>query len=268
MKKIISIIIVLSLVLGACSFGKKPERKSAEFGETISSGKHFLFITESKSKNIKASDKIKKIAYVNNAKIKYYNLNESSVKLKDITDKDNEELLKLAKKEDKNRFKTDKAQAIEQNKINFVTLEKDDPEYRKAERTEKNLENLSYIKPKSHKLKLETTIENGKPSMELLTAQYTPSIMFNYTQDKYSKDKNEWHDDIYNQEVAAKEINDKRYSGLQNKIQIDDKDELYNKVLIKLNDKQSKIKFDKPNKNNDVISTFNYDDIRKSDFKT
>lgn len=104
--------------------------------------------------------------------------------------------------------------------------------------------------------------------MELLIAQYTPSIMFNYTQDKYSKDKNEWHDDIYNQEVAAKEINDKRYSGLQNKIKIDDKDELYNKVLIKLNDKQSKIKFDKPNKNNDVISTFNYDDIRKSDFKT
>src|SRR5699024_1805697 len=134
--------------------------------------------------------------------------------------------------------------------------------------SEKNLENLSYIKPKSHKLKLETTIENGKPSMELLTAQYTPSIMFNYTQDKYSKDKNEWHDDIYNQEVAAKEINDKRYSGLQNKIQIDDKDELYNKIINKLKEKQSKIKYDKPNKNNDVISTFNYDDIRKSDFKT
>src|SRR5699024_1127539 len=173
MKKLMSIIITLSLVLGACSFGQKTERKAAEFGETISSGKHFLFIAESNSKNIKKTDKIKQIAYVNNAKIKYYNLNESSVKLKDITDKDNEELLKLAKKEDKNRFKTDKAQAIEQNKINLVTLEKNDPEYRKAERTEKNLENLSYIKPKSHKLKLETTIENGKPSMELLTAQYT-----------------------------------------------------------------------------------------------
>uniref|UniRef100_UPI003F54C66A hypothetical protein n=1 Tax=Staphylococcus shinii TaxID=2912228 RepID=UPI003F54C66A len=255
MKKLVGVILSTSLLLGACGH---EERKPAEFGKTISKGEHILLITDSKNKGIKENEKINQIAHVKDGNIRYYKVN-SNLRLKGINDKEDDDLLKLAKKEDKEKFEESKETFRSNENLLAIQAKRDGKNDEKFIERIDNVDEMSYKSPESHKLNIETVIKNKNPIKESLNMSYGSlsyplwSISKNIG-DEYEKELKKTIDPFFDKQIKTKKIGDDRYSGLQSN---------QHKILVKLKDNQANIIFDKETHNNPYISTFNYDKLPK-----
>lgn len=255
MKKFFVIILGMFLLLGGCGH---EERKPAEFGKTISKGEHMLLITDNKNKDIKENEKIDQIARVKDGYVSYYNMN-SNIKLKDIKDKKDNELLKLAKKEDKKAFDESKESFRFDRNLLALKAKEDGKSDEKFIEQIDNADKVSYKSPENNKLKIETVIKNKKPIKESVTMSFSSATLplendSENIEEYYNKKLKETYEVFFDKQIKTKNIGSDRYSGLQNN---------QGKILLKLKDNQSSIIFDKETHNNPYISTFNYDDIQK-----
>ncbi len=260
LKKIVGTIAILSLILGACG-NEKEESKPVEFGNTLKDGTHFLSLYSSDEKGIKGKDKIERLAYINDGKVTTYNIEESNLTLKEISDKSNSELLKISKKEDKHSFDKNKESVVEMQKINtnHAFENESNSKLEEAERSLDNAEALSYVKPKAQPLKLSIDVKNDKTYQETIDLTDTTGTLFNMDQKAYDDKVNNNSSEFFNEELDTKKINDVKYSGLQRDVENKKEDKLYNTAVMKIDDNQSKIKFDKPTKNSDLIDVYNMD---------
>lgn len=261
LKKIVGTIAVLSLVLGACGNDEEKKTKPVEFGKTLNEGTHFLSLYSSKDKNIKGKDEIERLAYINDGKVTTYNVDAANLTLNKITDKSDEELLKIAKNEDKQAFKKQLERTIETNKavFNYAYDHESNTKLEESEKKLSDVEDISYSKPKTHDLKLSINVENKKADKETIELAEKPTSYFNMNQKSYEKDLNTFMPEWFNQTIDTKEIGDEKFSGLQYQMKSKKDDTVYNKAVVKLKDNQSKIKFDNPKKSNDLIDVYNMD---------
>ncbi|WP_113589606.1 hypothetical protein [Staphylococcus aureus] len=261
MKKLAVSSLALSLLLVGCSNeeAEQKDSKPVEFGKTLNEDTHFLSLYTSNHKNIKATDKIERLAYINEGKVTTYNVDASNLTLNKIANKSDEELLKIAKKEDKHAFNRQLEDTIEAEKafVNYNIKEKSKiEEYKEKLR---DVENIKYIKPKTHDLKFTINVENKKANKETIELSHTPTLYFHMDQRKYEKDLNTFIWEWFNQTIDTKKIGDNRFSGLQYEMKSKKDDTLYYNAVMKLKDNQSKIKFDNPKKSNDLIKIYNMD---------
>ncbi|MFF0676798.1 hypothetical protein ACFYSI_12825 [Staphylococcus xylosus] len=255
MKKLVGVILSMSFLLGACGH---EERKPAEFGKTISKGEHILLITDSKDKDIKENEKINQVAHVKDGNIRYYKMN-SNLRLKGLNDKKDDDLLKLAKKEDKEEFEESKEMFRSSENLLAIKAKRDGKSDEKFIERIDNVDSMSYKSPESHKLNIETVIKNEKTIKESLNMSYGSSSyplwsISKNIDNEYEKELKKTIEPFFDKQIKAKNIGDERYSGLQSN---------EHKILMKLKDNQANITFDKETHNNPYISTFNYDKLPK-----
>lgn len=121
MKKLLMISISAGLLLSACSFGSDASNKEeVKFGDLMNDGKHVTFKVNNNEEETYAPDKnnpIDTYIFTENGKVTAYN-SDGDTKLKDMKDKSYDEILKTAKKQDKEYFN-------EQRKDNELDAEKD-----------------------------------------------------------------------------------------------------------------------------------------------
>ncbi|EJH4613533.1 TPA: hypothetical protein PC685_002558 [Staphylococcus aureus] len=263
MKKLIVSSLALSLLLVGCSNEEKEQTdsKPAEFGKTLNEETHFLSLYSSKDKNIEAKDKIERLAYIDQGKVTTYNVDASNLTLNKIANKSNEELLKIAKKEDKHAFNKQLENTIETHKavVNYDYAKKENSKIEESEKQLSDVEDIKYIKPKSHDLKLSINVKNKKTDKETIELAEKPTSYFNMDQRKYEKDLNSFMPEWFNQTIATKRIGDNKFSGLQYEMKSKKDDTVYYNAVMKLKDNQSKVKFDNPKKSNDLIKVYNMD---------
>ncbi|MDU9350480.1 hypothetical protein [Staphylococcus ureilyticus] len=263
MKKLIVSSLALSLLLVGCNNDEKKQTdsKPIKFGETLNEGTHFLSLYSSDDKNIKAKDKIERLAYIDEGKVTTYNVDASNLTLNKIADKSDEELLKIAKKEDKHTFNKQLESSIETNKAvaNYAHDNETKSKINESEKKLSDVEDMSYVKPKSHKLKLSINIEDKKIDKETIELSKEHTNYFNMNQSEYEKDLNTFMPEWFDRTIDTKKIGDKKFSGLQYEVKSKKDDTFYYNAVLKLKDNQSKVKFDNPKKSNELIKVYNMD---------
>ncbi|MBX7841511.1 hypothetical protein K5B73_11770 [Staphylococcus warneri] len=181
MKKLLMVTFSAGLLLSACSFGSDvSNQKEVKFGEMMNKGKHVSFILKNKDDE-STPDKDNPIVdyiFTDNGKSTTYHDNDGKYELEDMKDKSQDEILKMAKKVDKESLEREKKEYLgdarndkDVQKTNYeesIKLRGKDSsitkqEKRMLESDEKiynDLKNLKYTEPKERKLKI-GVVEDG-----------------------------------------------------------------------------------------------------------
>ncbi|MEJ7437803.1 hypothetical protein [Staphylococcus warneri] len=176
MKKLLLISFSAGLLLSACSFGSDASnKKEAKFGEMMNDGKRVSFVLKNKDEE-STPDKDNPIVdyiFTDNGKSTTYHDNDGKYELEDMKDKSQDEILKMAKKVDKESLEKEKKEYLgdarndkDVQKTNYeesIKLRGKDSsitkqEKRMLESDEKiynDLKNLKYTEPKERDLKIE-----------------------------------------------------------------------------------------------------------------
>lgn len=249
-----------TLLLGACGNGStgnnSAEKKDVTFGEIFNKGKKVSFEVENKPDNddhkpVKDSY-VNKYIFTNDGKQTIYNGSRETT-LEEIKDKSNEEILKIAKKEDEEVFNKLKNNNIDIKKIdikndkNFIESEKKYPSKvkemeKKLENNEKELEKIrkdEYESPNERpvKIKVKTDGSGNNTSNEWFF------IQTNYDEDgnKNNNDKLKNTYTSYSVEHSPVEIFDDSYGWLSQ-----NNDDPRKFLVTKVGDKVEQVKLDEP----------------------
>lgn len=181
MKKLLMVTFSAGLLLSACSFGSDASnQKEVKFGETMNNGKKVTFLLKNKDEESTPDKDNPIVAYIftDNGKSTTYNANDGKYDLGDMKDKSQDEILKIAKKEDKETVERERKEYLgdarnekDVQKTNYeesVKLRGKDSSMTKQEKRileddEKiynDLKNLKYTEPKERKLKI-GVVEDG-----------------------------------------------------------------------------------------------------------
>ncbi|MCG2096772.1 hypothetical protein ACFDA4_10640 [Staphylococcus epidermidis] len=176
MKKLLLISFSAVLLLSACSFGSSSSnKKEVKFGELMNNGKKVSFILKNKDEETAPDKDNPIVAYIftNNGKSTTYDAQGGKYDLGDMKDKSQDEILKIAKKQDKENIKKQRKEYLgdarndkDVQKTNYeesIKLRGKDSsitkqEKRMLESDEKiydDLKNLKYTEPKERDLKIE-----------------------------------------------------------------------------------------------------------------
>lgn len=181
MKKLLMITFSAGLLLSACSFGSdKSNQKEVKFGELMNNGKKVSFVLKNKDEE-SAPDKDNPIVdyiFTDNGKSTTYHDNDGKYELEDMKDKSQDEILKMAKKVDKESLKKERKDVLvdaknerDVQKTNYEQSIKKrgkdssitKSEKRMLEDDEKkynDLKNMKYTEPKERDLKI-GVVEDG-----------------------------------------------------------------------------------------------------------
>lgn len=239
MKKYIIALVVMVLTLSACSNDEK--KKPVTIKDKLTKDKQIAYVYDTKNKNIKKSDKVQQILSIDDGKAKPYMIENASLTLEELTKKDDEEVLKIAKKADKKAFESEKESQLESEKLLSV-IKKD--KKKKADKKDRvtEIENVEYSKPKAIQLKFSAPIKDSKDSKEIVLtpSPYNPYASMKLERNKDYERTNKSFPMIFSDELESVKINGERYSGLQ-----DDVGDKNRNVVVHLKDDESKITFDK-----------------------
>ena len=181
MKKLLMVTFSAGLLLSACSFGSDvSNQKEVKFGEMMNDGKRVSFVLKNKDEE-SMPDKDNPIVdyiFTDNGKSTTYHDNDGKYELEDMKDKSQDEILKMAKKVDKESLEKEREEYLgdarndkDVQKTNYeesIKLRGKDSsitkqEKRMLESDEKiynDLKNLKYTEPKERKLKI-GVVEDG-----------------------------------------------------------------------------------------------------------
>lgn len=176
MKKLLMVTFSAGLLLSACSFGSDvSNQKEVKFGEMMNKGKRVSFVLKNKDEESTPDKDNPIVAYIftNNGKSTTYDAQGGNYDLGDMKDKSQDEILKIAKKQDKENIKKQRKEYLgdarndkDVQKTNYeesIKLRGKDSsitkqEKRMLESDEKiydDLKNLKYTEPKERDLKIE-----------------------------------------------------------------------------------------------------------------
>lgn len=242
MRKLIITILVFVVALAACS--QNENRKPKTLKNKLTDGKEIVYVYDTKHKEIKKTDKVKKILVVTNGKAKTYSLSNSTKTLEDLSKKSDEEVIKFAKKADKKTFNKSKDKYIDMAEL-LVTIEGDNKRKNKKNKLEESeeivtqLEKAKYQAPKSQQLNFSDVIKEKDGKKEIIQV---PEPNDTYLSDMFAGTKRsvETFPVILSNELNSQKVSGNRYGGLQDKIT---KSNL--NFVVKLKDNESKVTFDK-----------------------
>lgn len=181
MKKLLMVTFSAGLLLSACSFGSDASnKKEAKFGEMMNNGKRVSFVLKNKDEESTPDKDNPIVAYIftNNGKSTTYDAQDGNYDLGDMKDKSQDEILKIAKKQDKENIKKQRKEYLgdarndkDVQKTNYeesVKLRGKDSSITKQEKrmlesdekTYNDLKDLKYTEPKERDLKI-GVVEDG-----------------------------------------------------------------------------------------------------------
>lgn len=181
MKKLLLISFSAGLLLSACSFGSDASnQKEVKFGEVMNNGKKVTFLLKNKDEESTPDKDNPIVAYIftDNGKSTTYNANDGKYDLGDMKDKSQDEILKIAKKEDKETVererkdvlgdarndrdvqKTNYDESIKNDGKNASTTKQQKGVFEDYNKKYKDLKNLKYTEPKERDLKI-GVVEDG-----------------------------------------------------------------------------------------------------------
>ncbi|WP_053040920.1 hypothetical protein [Staphylococcus haemolyticus] len=209
MKKVLGIALAAGLLLTACGSNGSPAAKeeNVKFGEIMNKGKQVTYAIGTNKAETNAPNKFNPIycyIFSDNGKITVYH-SKKDVKLKDMKDKSYDDILKEAKKENKEHFEESK-----KDKINDLEAEDAD------EKALNEVKNLKYKEPKERDLKIDA-FEDG-------TGNHTRKEKFYVTSDGFdgteyindTKALNNYYYYIMRSSADTINIYDKNYAYLDN----------------------------------------------------
>ncbi|MCD8898880.1 hypothetical protein [Staphylococcus gallinarum] len=239
MKKVIGILLMFTILLAGCGFNSKKEDKPLALSK-LGTGEHILYISHQSSKEINKDNEITQIIQVKDGKMKGYNLEESTTNLKELSKKDDKEVVKWAAKQDKHNFDKEYSSREDTLKSLISYEKKGSSDYKKYNEELKDLRTIKYVKPKFHKFNIETTLKNGKHQETMIDLPSLVSVSIN--------DMKEYKEDLenmgmlnVNRKLSTKKIGDSRFSGVQEHYGKHERDNT--NVIIKLDKDQSKVSF-------------------------
>ncbi|MDT0758504.1 hypothetical protein [Staphylococcus epidermidis] len=259
-----------SLLLSACSSNGSSEanKEKVEFANVMSKGKQVTFRVDANEEETYAPNKDNPIdAYIfsDNGKVTVYNATDDT-KLKDMKDKSYDDILELAKKQDKKRFENNKSDnekdienVLDTDKSNYEDsirtrgkkseITKD---YKKMmETTQKKYEkykNLKYEEPKQRDLKI-GVVEDGSGNDTKEERFYTTPDGFDGQEDEFIHDPEKLNKDykyVMRSSGEIVEIYDDKYAYLDTDQEGEDRSYLVTKV----GDKAKESALDKPDNKN------------------
>lgn len=265
-----AVILGTSLLLSACSSNGSSEanKEKVEFANVMSKGKQVTFRVDANEEETYAPNKDNPIdAYIfsDNGKVTVYNATDDT-KLKDMKDKSYDDILELAKKQDKKRFENNKSDnekdienVLDTDKSNYEDsirtrgkkseITKD---YKKMmETTQKKYEkykNLKYEEPKQRDLKI-GVVEDGSGNDTKEERFYTTPDGFDGQEDEFIHDPEKLNKDykyVMRSSGEIVEIYDDKYVYLDTDQEGEDRSYLVTKV----GDKAKESALDKPDNKN------------------
>lgn len=265
-----AVILGTSLLLSACSSNGSSEanKEKVEFANVMSKGKQVTFRVDANEEETYAPNKDNPIdAYIfsDNGKVTVYNATDDT-KLKDMKDKSYDDILELAKKQDKKRFENNKSDnekdienVLDTDKSNYEDsirtrgkkseITKD---YKKMmETTQKKYEkykNLKYEEPKQRDLKI-GVVEDGSGNDTKEERFYTTPDGFDGQEDEFIHDPEKLNKDykyVMRSSGEIVEIYDDKYAYLDTDQEGEDRSYLVTKV----GDKAKESALDKPDNKN------------------
>ncbi|MCJ1788028.1 hypothetical protein [Staphylococcus warneri] len=181
MKKLLMVTFSAGLLLSACSFSSDTSnKKEAKFGEMMNNGKRVSFVLKNKDEE-STPDKDNPISdyiFTNDGKSTTYHDSNGKYDLGDLKDKSQDEILKIAKKVDKESLekerkdvlgdarndrdvqKTNYDESIKNDGKNASTTKQQKGVFEDYDKKYKDLKNLKYTEPKERKLKI-GVVEDG-----------------------------------------------------------------------------------------------------------
>lgn len=265
-----AVILGTSLLLSACSSNGSSEanKEKVEFANVMSKGKQVTFRVDANEEETYAPNKDNPIdAYIfsDNGKVTVYNATDDT-KLKDMKDKSYDDILELAKKQDKKRFENNKSDN-EKDIENVLDTDKSNYEdsirtrgkkseitkgYKKMmETTQKKYEkykNLKYEEPKQRDLKI-GVVEDGSGNDTKEERFYTTPDGFDGQEDEFIHDPEKLNKDykyVMRSSGEIVEIYDDKYAYLDTDQEGEDRSYLVTKV----GDKAKESALDKPDNKN------------------
>lgn len=181
MKKLLMVTFSAGLLLSACSFSSDASnQKEVKFGEMMNNGKKVTFLLKNKDEESTPDKDNPIVAYIftDNGKSTTYNANDGKYDLGDMKDKSQDEILKIAKKEDKETVererkdvlgdarndrdvqKTNYEEGIKLRGKNSSDTKSDKAIFEDYDKKYKDLKNLKYTEPKERNLKI-GVVEDG-----------------------------------------------------------------------------------------------------------
>lgn len=265
-----AVILGTSLLLSACSSNGSSEanKEKVEFANVMSKGKQVTFRVDANEEETYAPNKDNPIdAYIfsDNGKVTVYNATDDT-KLKDMKDKSYDDILELAKKQDKKRFENNKSDnekdienVLDTDKSNYEDsirtrgkkseITKD---YKKMmETTQKKYEkykNLKYEEPKQRDLKI-GVVEDGSGNDTKEERFYTTPDGFDGQEDEFIHNPEKLNKDykyVMRSSGEIVEIYDDKYAYLDTDQEGEDRSYLVTKV----GDKAKESALDKPDNKN------------------
>ena len=178
MKNILGIALGAGILLSACGSNGSPaaDQKEVKFGEIMNKGKQISYkVYADDNGTLSKNSELGYIIVTNNGKATSYNIKDKT--LKDLKDKSNNEIIDIAKKQDKESFEADKENYIQSAKENIKSRQKDVEEFSdeigeggvadsekaqipRVSKEIKDMEKINYKEPKARKLKIKA-VEDG-----------------------------------------------------------------------------------------------------------
>lgn len=226
MKKLLLISFSAVLLLSACSFGSSSSnKKEVKFGELMNNGKKVSFILKNKDEETAPDKDNPIVAYIftDNGKSTTYDDKNGKYELEDMKDKSRDEILKIAKKRDKDNFKEQKkdikVEAEEDYEIdehNYKESVRNTGENSSVTKLQKgrfddskkaynDLKKLKYTEPKERKLKI-SIIEDGTGNNTEKERFYAFPRYFDFDLNKFVTDTKKINHYMYEMDEANKNI--------------------------------------------------------------
>lgn len=269
MKKVL-VLSLSVLLLAACGLNNNPatNKKEIKFGDVMNKGKTVSFKLNNNEEETSAPDKNSPISayiFTDNGKVKVYNSN-GNTKMEDMKDKTYSEILKMAKKQDKEHFDKNKPIFTEKIKNDYETEKENYEEGIKLrgeksdatqidkrtmeeyEKTYRDLKNLKYQEPKERDVKI-GVVEDGSGNDTKKEYFYTTPDGFDNESYKFIHNpKNLNKDYVYTMKSSGDtvKIYDDNYAFLDNDEYEDDRAYL----ITKVSDKAESSELDKPDSKN------------------
>ncbi|MDS3884625.1 hypothetical protein [Staphylococcus hominis] len=258
MKKVLGVALGAGILLAACGSDGSPaaNQKEVKFGEIMNKGKQVSFIVNNEDGLDKPSDdnKITKYIVSKNGKYTAYQ-SDRNTRFGEVKDKSFDEIVKMAKDQDKQFFDKEKNNEIydlERFRDNFLEEFSGAKVERKIKRVNENVKELKkekYKEPdtKDLKIEVETGDNNKEPKLErfYMGARYfkddfdksdTGKVKYMNTADELKNLNNTFTDGAYTMSEG-----DNTFAYLKN---LDDND---NFLVTKVGEKAEKSVLDEPN---------------------
>ncbi|MDZ5123593.1 hypothetical protein [Staphylococcus epidermidis] len=257
MKKLILLMVPVATILLLVGCGNASNKKNVKFGDIMNGDKKVSLILSSTGEGSKPSkdDAVDTFVVTENGKVTSYT-SKASYYLEDLKGKSEEEIINIAKKQDKEYFKQEKASSLDSLKLDLsFAKEGDDVDKEEVEEKEKSIkeiENTKYTKPSPRKLEIAVTTDGSgnKTKREEFYIQGREFTDTKYESSPKSPIKYENNKDIKDKSVAVDsgapttKIYNNNYAYLKNSEESDENTKYY--LITKVGDKTEKSELDQP----------------------